>query len=99
MNERDKRTGRKVRKESLMLDELLRAEVKAEFEKHNVLKILCDEKGWTRSDYDRVMKWMNAYNRRVEIGLLIDALTAVGADWKTVFERAWLRRRYELLRR
>jgi hypothetical protein len=98
VRERTLRTGRKVREESALLEELLRAEVKREFAKHQVLRILCDEEGWPRSDYERVMKWVNGYNRRVEIGLLMDALEAVGADWKVVFERAWLRRRYELLR-
>jgi hypothetical protein len=98
MRERERRTGRKVREESLLLDDCLREEVKREFRKHNILRILCDEKGWSRSDYERVMKWLNKYNRRVEFGLLIDALSAIGVDWKIVFERAWLKRRYELLK-
>jgi len=89
---RQKRVGRRIRPESLKLEELLKEEIKKEFAKHNVIRILCDEKGWSRSDYDRIFKWLDNYNRRVEIGLLIDALCAVGADWEEVFRRTLKRR-------
>ena len=55
---------------------------------------LCEFEGWSRSDYDRIMKWVDGYNRRVEIGLLIDALEALGFDWKEIFERAYLKRKF-----
>ena len=93
---REKRVGRRVRPESLKLEEFLKEEIKKEFAKHNVIRILCDEKGWSRSDYDRIFKWLDNYNRRVEIGLLIDALCAVGANWEEIFRRAYKRREEEI---
>ena len=94
MDNRQKRTGRKVRKESLLLDRILREEIRREFRKVKVLAKLCEFEGWSRSDYDRIMKWVDGYNKRVEIGLLIDALEALGFDWKEIFERAYLKRKF-----
>ncbi|WP_457569591.1 hypothetical protein [Desulfurobacterium sp.] len=92
------RSGRKVRKESVLLDEILRDEIKRELKnKYKVLNALCDEHNWSRSDYERIMKWLNRYNKRVEIGLLIDALATLGIDWLEVFERAYTKRKEELL--
>jgi len=98
MDKREYRTGRKVRGESVLLDDILREEVKREFKKYNVIHVLCDKKGWSRSDYDRIMKWVDRYNRRVEIGLLIDALHELGVNWLDVFERAFYRRKYQFLK-
>lgn len=83
-----KRTGRKVRPESLAFDEALRKEVKNAIKRTKMLSLLVSDKGWSLSDYERLMKWLTGYNRRIEVGLVVDALKAVGADWLEVFRRA-----------
>jgi len=92
------RTGRKIRKESRVLDEILKKVVKEKIKEKAIIVqvILCDRKGYSLSDYERFMKWYNDFpkGRRIEIGLLIDILQDLGIDWKEVIEEALRRRSY-----
>jgi len=87
------RTGRKVREESLAFDRALREEVRNAIKRSKMLSLLTEDHNWSLSDYERLMKWLTGYNRRVEIGLIVDALKAVGVNWIEIFNRAEKRRK------
>ena len=93
------RTGRKIRPESRLLDDLIKDVVKQRLKRRvYVIKwLLVDQKGYSVSDYERFIKWVNDFpkGRRIHPGLLIDILTDLGIDWKSVFEEA-LRLREEI---
>ena len=93
------RTGRKLRPESQLLDDLIKEVVKDRLKKRIfVIKwVLVDQKGYSISDYDRFIKWVNDFprGRRINPGLLIDILTDLGIDYKSVIEEA-LKRREEI---
>ncbi|ADU97686.1 hypothetical protein Theam_1730 (plasmid) [Thermovibrio ammonificans HB-1] len=95
------RTGREIRPESRLLDDLLKEIVKERL-KHRIYVIkwvLVDTKGYSLSDYDRFIKWINDFpkGRRIHPGLLIDILTDLGIPYQEVFEEA-LRRRARILK-
>lgn len=88
-----KRSGRQVRPESLAFDRALREEIREAIKRTKMLSLLVKDKGWSLSDYERLMKWLSGYNKRVEIGLIVDALKAAGVDWKDIFQKAEERRK------
>jgi len=92
------RSGRKIRRESRILDDLLKQIVKERVRDLGVRlrKVLCDKKGYSLSDYERFIKWYNDFprGRRIEVGLLIDVLNDLNLDLEEIIKEALRRRSY-----
>lgn len=94
------RTGRRIRKQSLELDRILRQVVKEKTKEapvYGVIKrILVDKKDYSLSDYERFIKWLNDYPKRkgIEVGLLIDILDDLGIDFCECIKEAKRKRSY-----
>jgi len=94
------RTGRKIREPSMKLDRILREVIKEKIKDKPVSgvvkKILVDKKGYSLSDYDRLIKWLNDYPNRkgIEVGLLIDMMDDLGIDLCECIREAKVRRNY-----
>gem|GEM_PF-5513401 len=86
------RTGRKIKHESMILDKEIKEAVKRRLKRRTfVIKwILVDKKGYSISDYERFIKWLNDFpkGRRIPLGLLIDVLNDLGIDYKDVIDEA-----------